>query len=168
MIVAADTHIPWFFSHFFPWPFILVGSGMVYDAIRALITAHGSHRWPTVEGKVVRSTVKVKESEDEVSYLTYIPLIEYRYSSKGEVKTSSKIGLADRNAGSQTKADAIAKRYAVGRSVCVYCSPHDSTIAVLEPGVRWSMFGTLIGGLFFGIAGALMLWIFGGLSWLLR
>ncbi len=161
------TEIPWFFSHIFPWPFVFVGGGMVYDATRTIIRAHRSHGWKTIEGEVVTSNVKshVSSGDDDYS-LSYIPVIEYQYLVEGEMKTSDKIGLVGWNDYKELTANAVADRYSVGRRVRVYCSPYDPDLVVLEPGLRWPHISELLVGLFFLTAGMTLLWVFGWMSWL--
>jgi Protein of unknown function (DUF3592) len=155
-----SSEIPWFFSTIFPWPFVLAGGGMVYDGLRELKRAHGSHRWQTTEGKVVASFVKKREADEE-STESYSAEIKYQFIVDGNLKSSNRLGLADINDGRKAIAEAIVQKYSEDSLVQVFLSPHDPDVAVLEPGVCWPHISALLIGMFFLSAGGTMLWAFG-------
>ena len=162
--MQALAEIPIFFSHVFPWPFILVGAWFACKAARQMIHAGGSRGWPAVEGKVVRTGIEVSDTGGDYSHDLFAPVVEFRFVVDGVSKTRRRLAMTDINPGSKAGAEAIVKRYKTGSKVRVYCSPHDPEMTILEPGLRWPMVGKLVFGLLFLGAGVAMLSVFGGLS----
>ncbi len=156
--------IPYFFSHIFPWPFVAFGAYLAFTAARQVIRAAGSPRWPTVEGKVVKSTLEMTDSGGDYPVDLFSPNIEYKYSVAGVSNTSRRVALADINPGSRAKAETIIKQYRPGMTVRVYVSPQDPDVTILMPGLRWPLAGKLLFGLVMLGAGVAMLVVLGGLS----
>lgn len=138
---------------------------MSYDAVRDILRAQLSHRWPTADGVVVTSRVKKREA-DEDGTESYSAVIEYEYTVNGENKKSDKIAIARISSGRNRDAEAMVRKYPEESRVRVYLSPRDSSVSVLEPGLGWPHFSKLIVALLFLITGCVMLWAFGWLRWL--
>ena len=160
--------MPYFFSHIFPWPIVGVGAYFTLTAIQQMMGAAGSARWPSVEGRIVKSTVEITDSGGDYPVTLYAPDIHYKYSANGASHTRQRVALADINPGGQAKADAVIKRYPPGKAVRVYVSPRDSEMTILEPGLRWPMAGKLIFGLAMLAAGAALLVVLGGVGEFIR
>ncbi len=158
MISLAE--IPDFFSRFFPWPFIWVGGCIACGAIREISRACESKRWPTVEGTISETRIETTDIGDESTHEVFTPMVEFRFTLDGVERVSSKVAMCPSYPGSRKDAEAYLKRYRVGDSVRVYCSPYDSETTILEPGLRWPQLSRLILGLLFLAAGVGMLLIF--------
>lgn len=161
--MTAAAELPVFFTHVFPWPFIATGLCLIGGSIRIILRAIASHRWPTVQGKVIASRLEVTDSGGDYPVELFCPLIEYRYTADGVSRTSRNVGLAAINPGGKARAEAVLRRYKVGKGVRVHVSPADPDTAILEPGVRWPQLGKLLAGLLFLAAGSAMLFAFSAL-----
>lgn len=115
--------------------------------------------WPTVQGKVLSSTVTSKRerrtsgtSDDRRSrnQTMYTAKVRYEYSVEGKRYESSRIGAMEQSSSSRSSAQSRADRYPVGGACTVHYDPSDPASAVLEVGG-----GTI--GLIVMIVGALAL-----------
>ena len=94
MQALAET--PVFFTHVFPWPFILVGASFAWKAVRDLIRAADSHRWPVVEGTIVRTHVEVSDTGGDYPHDLFAPVVEFRFVLDGVQKTSRDLSCGAR------------------------------------------------------------------------
>ncbi len=155
------AEIPFFFTSVFPWVFVWTGVCFAGDAAKEIRRACASKRWPTVEGIVVLAHLEETEvGGDDYSHTAFTPAIEYRFTLGGVSRVSRRVANCAIHPGSRQSAEAVLGRYKVGRTVRVYCSPHDSAVAILEPGLRWPLVGKLLFGLLLLVAGVALLWFF--------
>ena len=105
---------------------------------------------------------KLEENDigEETVRIVFTPVIEYRFTLGGVSRVSRKVAMCPVHPGSRESAEVVLRRYKVGSSVRVFCSPHDSEVTVLEPGLRWPSVGKLLVALMLLAAGAAMLWFF--------
>ncbi len=129
------AEVPWFFTHIFPWGFIVAGGSYSLDALLEVIRASESHRWPMVEGKVTRSTVEEVEF-DEHGHTTHVPRVEYAYEVGGREFKGTCVTIADNERGSKEAALAFLKRLPLGAKVEVRYLPAEPKTALLQPGIR--------------------------------
>ena len=114
--------------------FALVGVILLVVAIVSRNKANKAKTWPTAQGRVVSSEVRVHQdydAEDGHSSTNYEPVVQYAYEVNGVPYTASRIGYGanqfDRNT-AQNKAN----RYAAGSTIAVHYDPADPHNAVLE------------------------------------
>jgi hypothetical protein len=122
-------------------------------------TGKASGNWPSTKGKVVLTEVKESSSTDEDGSTSrrYSPRVEYAYTVSGRKYTSDQVAIGARwQYSSQAKARAKLA-YRSGQQVDVYYNPQKPDQALLEPGVTGGARGTLIIGIVFMIAAAVVL-----------
>ncbi len=142
------------------WMLLFLLGGLIslgkggYDAYQAL----RSYTWPTVEGKIVSSTITSVKHPGETP--TYYPDIRYAYRVEGKEYTGDRIFFGEYGTGSSSSAQAVIDKYKVGTSVTVYYDPRNPANAILERGARWASFALLAFGLLFVVVGlgGFLLW----------
>lgn len=135
--------------------FLYLGWEVVRQETDALRGGSASRTWPTVEGRVVSSTVQAKHGTGG-DLTRYYPVVEYEYSVKGKLLRGNRIAF-DTQPMDHTSAASIVKRYSAGRSVPVFYDPENTANSVLEPGTsRGSWLGIGVGIVFALVAGAML------------
>ena len=128
--------------------FFAVGVGISIYGWTVLQNGRDSENWPSTQGQIVNSAVRVSSDEDGTTYhadVTFDYVVnDHRYT--GDEVSFGQYGSSNRN-----HAREIVARYASGTGVLVYYNPEQSQTAVLEPGVTWSSFFILGMGLCFSI-----------------
>jgi hypothetical protein len=127
----------------------VLGVGWGALVVPRLLGARATSSWPTVEGVVTSSEVRMKE--DSSGDARYVPEITYRYTVDGVKRSSDRIAYASRRISSRSDAREIADRYPVGEQVRVHYDPDDPYTAVLEPGASSGAYIAAV------VAGAFML-----------
>lgn len=112
--------------------FLAVGGGLLFYGVRLWQNARVSTNWPTVQGQVVSSSVRVDTDDEGTSYFadvlfTYV-VNDHRYES-------DRVTFGQFGNGNRSRAQGIVDRYPVGGVVPVYYQPEKPETAVLEPGV---------------------------------
>ena len=133
-------------SYIFPLPFILVGFLLLRSGIREITNARESVSWPSADGIVFSSEVKVTSSARGPS-LRYLE-VRYEFTVKG----SPYAGYFQR----QPDASTIEK-YARGTRLKVRYKPGQPEESVVETGLNPRLFLTPGGGLAFLVVGILAL-----------
>lgn len=139
-----------FFSRIFPWPFILVGVGLMCAGAVALFRAQASTQWPTVEGKVIDSEVERNHGGDGTQYEAEV---HYQYVVKGTTYNSNRVAFGSIRKDDPSDARMVVNRYPKGATVTVSYSPNDPTLSVLEPGIHGAALLFPAFGLLFFLAG---------------
>lgn len=135
--------------------FLYLGWEVVRQETGALRGGRASKTWPTVEGRVISSTVQTKHGTGG-DITRYYPVVEYEYSVEGKSLRSNRINFNTQPM-DQTSAASIAKRYSAGRRVTVFYDPEDRANSVLEPGTPGaSWLGIGVGIVFAVVAGAML------------
>jgi hypothetical protein len=95
-----------------------------------------SEHWPTVEGKVIFSSVNSEETRDADRQRTetFSPQFVYTYEIAGVKHFNNRRRFGQIAGGGQDWAADIAAHYPVGKAVRVHYYPADPDVAVLEPG----------------------------------
>lgn len=125
--------------------FLAVGIGLSFWGWSVLENARVSESWPTTDGEILSSTVRVDTDEDGTSYFGDVT---FRYSVDDIVYTSDNVSFGQYG-GNRDHAEEIVARYPAGSGVTVHYDPADVETAVLEPGVTWSSYMLLaMGGMF--------------------
>lgn len=140
---------------------LFTGIGL-FMLVRGLVqfrTCKASSDWPSTEGQVVLATVDVSVSTDDEggTSRSYAPRVVYTYSFIGQQYTSDQVVIGS-SWKYPTRARAEAKlAYRSGQQVTVYYNPDNPAQAVLEPGATRGVWASLIIGIVFTIAGAIVL-----------
>jgi hypothetical protein len=139
--------------------FFLIGLGITIFGGIKLLQAYESENWPQVEGKIVKSEIKIGERRDEGrTYTVYSPAIEYKYVVNDEEYSNNQISSGfDQSSRSRSSAESRLRPYPLNSSVNVYYNPeafHDSR---LEVGADFSNYiVTGIGLIFFLVSFVLL------------
>ena len=146
---------------------ILAGCALFTFGVFFVIEASASRDWPSVQGEV--ESVYVRRTRDnrsstqgsysyhfEVTYNYLVNDITYisdRYSLGDGSTASSRYSTDD-----EARADAR-ETYPTGSEITVYYDPADPSSAVLNPGLNWGTLVPLLLGLFFILAGIMLLFV---------
>ena len=139
--------------------FIGVGSLPLSWGIQGVREARESSDWPTAQGKITKSEMKVTTSrtrdrnrgnQERVSH-SYSADIEYEFVVDGVTRKGERITIVSDQFGSEAYASSILEKYPRDKAVTVSYKPGDPGDCVLEPG-RWGGVGFQ-----FAFAGAFIL-----------
>lgn len=115
--------------------------------------------WPTVIGKITHSQVASEYSRDSDGRTTkmYYPNIKYDYTVNGVDYKGDKHQLKQVKSSPDTFAREAVSEFPVNKTVPVYYSPDDASLAVLSPGVSFltKIFLFVFGGVALGLWGSL-------------
>lgn len=136
--------------------FISVGLFFFYFGGRSTYAGIASSYWPTVEGRVLSSSVKSEAGKK--GGLVYSAEVNYAYKVNGESFSSERVRFGSISTGNRVLPKQLVEKYPAGRSVTVYYSSADPFFAVLEPGIQSaSLIVVGIGVLFAGVGVAAIL-----------
>lgn len=125
--------------------FLAAGIGISIWGWSVLQNARVSESWPTTDGEILSSDVRVDNDEDGTSYFGDVT---FRYFVDGIPYTSDNVSFGQYG-GDRDHAEGIVARYPAGSGVTVHYDPGNVETAVLEPGVTWSSYFMLgFGALF--------------------
>jgi hypothetical protein len=146
-----------FFSRMFPFIFVVVGASVSFFGVRGLVRAKASLDWPSIQGKVVESSVeRQRSSGSNGGSTTYQAEILYEFIVDGTTFNGDRVAYGDYGSSNPSHARRIVNRYPKGKSVIVYYMPSNPEESLLEPGVKGQSFFLLGFGLIFFTAGSLM------------
>ncbi len=136
--------LPWILTFIFarvlPWSVVLIGALALYIGISNVLNAKASTSWPSVEGRISKSEIRVQHGtsggQSVSSSVSYQADIEYDYTVDGEMLKGSRIGFEDLGTADRSDAETVRNRYPEGISVTVYYKPNEHQISLLEPGLR--------------------------------
>jgi len=134
--------------------FFLVGLGLLGKGLFDLRKARQALQWPTTQGVITRSEIKIHADSEGTSYT---PVIEYAYTVQGRDYCSNSLWAGPRLSASQNFAAKITARYPLGQTVTVTYNPAQPASAVLEPGISKFAFIYVGGGGFFILAAVVLL-----------
>jgi hypothetical protein len=123
------------------WPYVFVAAGicvLIYG-VGLIRDARNCARWPSIEGRIVRSEAQVVGRERKQP--TYSPDVMFTYLVDGKTYESSRITLVPRNYSSLTSVQSVLGRYPVGATVQVFHDPADPSNCVLvnvPTGTEWA------------------------------
>jgi len=140
--------------------FVIVGTVVALQGKKMLATAKESANWPYVQGKVISSEMEVrKETDDDGTSVTYSAEVMFEYEVAGVLYSANRVSFGQYSSGAPGLARKILSRYPAGKVVNVYYKPDAPEVSVLEPGVTFSTYLVLIGGLVFVFFGGLFLFV---------
>ncbi len=100
-----------------------------------------SKTWPVVSGTVIESRVRDHHNSDDST--VYRAVVRYEYMIEGTRYTGNQVSLSDINHMNSKKAEAVVSRYPVGQTVAVHYDPVSPGRAVLETGVKGSVWAVI-------------------------
>jgi len=116
--------------------FLTLGILALSSGAQRMWRGSASEHWPTVEGKVIFSSVNSEETRDADRQRTetFSPQFVYTYEIAGVKHFNNRRRFGQIAGGGQDWAADIAAHYPVGKAVRVHYYPADPDVAVLEPG----------------------------------
>jgi hypothetical protein len=147
------------------WGLSLLGLGLLVFGIVFLKDGLASTGWPRVEGRVVRTEVRVDVSQRRGSARRgarrYYAVVTYQYEVGGATYTSSRYALGETSEKYQERADAqaVAAGFRKGQPIPVYYDPADPASAVLEAGAGFGAWAPLVLSFLFLGVGAPLVWL---------
>jgi hypothetical protein len=141
-----------------PWPFLILGLLSLTIGCRQMLAAARSSDWPSAEGQVLSSRVKVSHGSGAHGGTSYSADIGYSYEVGQARHLASRVAYGDYGASLQGHALSIVERYPVDSHVRVFYDPEEPSESVLEPGVKLQTFLFPVLGLLFTAAGGAILW----------
>jgi hypothetical protein len=117
------------------WFTLFVGSVLLAWTMRSWRRATASKEWPTADGVVLRSSIRLEHSTDSDDRPTtsFAPHVLYQYVVASRVYKAERIAFGPFS-GTRDWAERDLARYRVGERVNVHYDPNDPETAVLEPG----------------------------------
>lgn len=126
--------------------FFAAGIGVSIWGWSVLQNARISDSWPTTDGEILSSNVRVDNDDDGTSYFGDVT---FQYFVDDIPYTSDNVSFGQYGSSDRDHAASIVARYPAGEGVTVHYDPADPETAVLEPGVTWSSYFLLaMGGVF--------------------
>ena len=146
LIVGSITVDDWL-----PLLLSLLGLWMVILRFRNAARARASQNWPSTQGQIITSYVRVEQDSEEGP--SFYPEIHFKYQVAGREYVGAKIDFSPPE-DDQEKAEEKVAKYPENASVRVYYDPQHPSKAVLE---RRAAGGSalLIVGVFFIVMGIL-------------
>lgn len=92
--------------------FILVGGVIFYFGVKSLFSAKASRSWPTVQGKIISSSMDSKRSDKGGT--TYHAEVLYEYNVSGQTQSSNDIAFGDYGSSDPSHARSIVNKYPAG------------------------------------------------------
>jgi len=135
-----------------PLIFIIIGLVLFFIYFRNLAKVRASQAWPAVQGTVIASWVRRKQSTDDDGSVSssYYPEIQYQYQVLGMAYQGDKIAFGPKSGGNRTKAERAIAKYPNGANVKVYYQPDKPENAVLERSITK---GLLVSGILMILVG---------------
>lgn len=121
--------------------FVLIAIWLAFRGAGDLYRGLASAGWPEAEGRIARSALSKRQDGTCVE-------IVYEYSVDGRRYSSDRIAFGQ--AWTEATKDEMVKRYPQGGSARVRYKPSDPRVAVLETGLRWGVYMSLLGMVLFG------------------
>ncbi len=136
--------------------FLYLGWEVVRQETGALRGGDASTNWPTVDGRVISSTVRTKQGTSG-DRARFYPVVVYEYAIEGEPFRSDRVSF-DTQTMDHASAANIARQYEAGREITVFYNPDTPAESVLDPGASGnSWLGIAVGVVFVVVAGAMLI-----------
>jgi hypothetical protein len=118
------------------------GVAMMAKAFRGLNESRVARAWPSVPGKVTRSTMSEstdthrssKQQQESAPSTYYQAQIEYEFQVAGVTYHGTRRTAVQEMNANRGHAESILRQYPVDQAVTVYYQPDDPSQCVLEPG----------------------------------
>jgi hypothetical protein len=146
-----------FLARIFPWIVVFVGAFAMFVGIENGVKARDSLQWPTVEGKVVSSSIQSERTSRGAgggSSTTYRARVVYEYAVDRTTYNGERIAYGEYATGNPADAERIIEKYPKDKKILVYYMPDNHGESVLEPGqagLPWFFLGLGVVFLFIGI-----------------
>lgn len=147
------------------WGLSLLGIALLAFGIVFLQDGLESAGWPRVEGRVLRSEVRVdvtqRRGATRRGVRRYYAEVTYQYDARGATYTSSRYALGETSEKYQERADAeaVAAGFRTGQPIPVYYDPNYPASAVLEAGAGIGAWVPLLLSFLFLGVGAPLIWL---------
>jgi hypothetical protein len=124
------------------------------------VKQHAAKSWPSVQGTVVKSSVREREDYTDDSKMVYRPAVSTDYSVDGRRHRINEIYFSQSNSWSSPsyRAERTARKYKKGTQVAVYYDPKYPGIATLEPGMKLLNYGIIGSGIGIFLLGLVAFW----------
>ncbi|HVW03903.1 MAG TPA: DUF3592 domain-containing protein [Vicinamibacterales bacterium] len=109
-----------------------VGAVGLVCAVRDLMRAMSSRRWPIAEAIITSSVIR--ERRGGMTAKTFEPVVEYRYAFHEQTYVGHRLAFGDVSSRSREDADRVAARFAVGTQWEVSVNERRPRLAVLHAG----------------------------------
>jgi hypothetical protein len=162
---CAGKLIQVFAGYVFPYSFVLAGVITLIFGARSLQNSLESRDWPTVEGKILASTVKRhtsrtsgsnRSASSSRSSTSWAVDLKYEFGVAGTRHEGDTLSFGMASFSKKSDAQAKAREYAAGTKVAVFHHPEDPEKCCLETGVGLGVYIMLgLGGVFF-VVGTVM------------
>jgi hypothetical protein len=110
----------------------LLGAGALIYTLLQLRHAAASERWPSVEGRILASSVRTRHRVKHGP--VYEPDVKYEYRVGDTAHRADRVQFVQRSFPWEDQAQEVVDRYPVGATVTVRYDPQRPKRAVLEPG----------------------------------
>jgi hypothetical protein len=138
----CESPIVRFGMYFFGTLVLLVAPIAAYSTAVDFLDARVSRNWPHVQGKVIESRV---QRNQQLSTRTFFkPIVVYRYEVGGKPYTADRISHQDFGDADESAAHSICAPYPTGASVEVFYNPENPAAGLLEPGLTWRSYFSLL------------------------
>ena len=127
---------------------ITMGSMFIsVTSIRDWWLSKKSAAWPSVSGKIIRSTLNVIKGREVGEFTQYEPLISYSYDIHGCSYTSGRFTFSETIFKSQEAAQAVCDKYSTGASVEVFYDPNNPKRATLKRNAEGNLLSAIATGI---------------------
>lgn len=138
---------------------IFLGFGvlMMYLWVDSMKSIKESKSWPSVDGKVVSSTIEIKQQESNGKMIDmFYPKVRYEYFVSGSQFYNNRISFGDYGSNKRKSAGKICNKYPTNLNVTVYYNPQNPKISVLKRKGGLGNLVTLAVGILFSLGGVLL------------
>ena len=130
-----------FWTRLLPGFFLCGGILFSIIGIWYLAQARQTLDWPSVEGKVLSSSVLARQSSrrqvgETSGGVSFYPRVRFEYSVAGVSYQGDQVSVGEVGRAFRTSAEAVSGKYRPGQGVTVFYDPLQPGRSVLEPGVQ--------------------------------
>lgn len=137
--------------------FLGLGILMLYFWSNSMKSIKESKSWPSVKGKVVSSTIDVRQTESNGKMIDmFYPKVRYGYFVSGTQFYNDKISFGDYGTNKRRDARKVCNKYPENSEVTVYYNPMNPKNSVLKRSGGLGNFISLAVGILFTLGGILL------------
>jgi hypothetical protein len=108
--------------------------------------AKASMGWPSTQGRILSTNIRVDEVDDESNRVRYVPEVHFEYTVNGVTHEGKRIIYgSEPDFGSRDKAQEFLQKYPQGALVTVFYNPENPGEAVLSQGMRKMVASLVVG-----------------------
>ena len=130
-------------SGLFIGTFLLSGVLFIARGVMTIRNARISANWPQATGEVIASSIRTETNEDGTVYHADVV---YKFVADDQWWEANSVFFGATGESNRPRAAQVVERYPVGERVTVFYNPADPETAVLEPGLTFSSYVSLIIG----------------------